>query len=66
MRQRDGIVESRLGKGHGSLDLAGEANLAEERNKTGQATKGCDCLGSFRQSQLGIAEWCAFSILLRE
>ena len=58
MRQRNGVVGSRLGKRHGALHLAGKTNLAEERNETGQPAKRRDGLGRFRQNQLGIAEKC--------
>jgi hypothetical protein len=39
-----------------AFHLAGEPNLAEERNETGQAAEGRNGLGRFIQNQLGIAE----------
>jgi len=54
--QRDGVVGDGGGKGQVSLHLSGEPNLTQERNKTGQTSKGRDRLGRFIQNQLGIAE----------
>lgn len=56
MRQRDGVVGSRLGKGQMLLHLPGETDLAQKGNETGQTTEGRDRLGRFVQNQLGLAK----------
>jgi len=56
MRQRDGVVGSRFGKRQMLLHLAGEADLPQKGNETGQPTEGGDGLGRFVQNQLGIGK----------
>ena len=56
MRQRDGVVGSRFGKGQMLLHLPGQADLAQEGNETGQTAEGRNRLGRLVQNQLGIAK----------
>jgi len=56
MRQWNGVVGSRLGKGQMLLHLPGKADLPQKGNETGQTTERGDGLGCFLQNQLGIAE----------
>jgi hypothetical protein len=58
MRQRNGVVGSRLRKRHDLLHLAGKTDLPKERDETGQPPKGRDRLASFPQNHLGFAKKC--------
>ena len=56
VRQRDGVVGSRLGKGQMLLHPPGESDLAQKGDETGQTAKGRNRLGRLIQNQFGIAE----------
>ena len=52
MRQRDGVVGSRFGKRQMLLHLAGEADLPQKGNETGQPAEGEMALGVSSKTSL--------------